>query len=260
MMADGEAVGLRLDRRATTTILTIDRPWARNALDNATAAALGRAFRAFEADDMAKVCVLTGAQGVFCAGADLKEMAGGGGYEAWATGPDGPTGPLLAKPVIAAIAGHACAGGLGLALHCDLRVADETAVFGVFSRRWGVPMSDGTSVRLPRLIGLSRALDLMLTGRAVDAREALEIGLANRLVPAGEALPEALALAARIAEFPEIAMLSDRRATYSGLDLPLGEALAAETDLAAQAKRLEAAPGAARFAAGAGRHGSLDEG
>ncbi len=243
-MNDEQTADLDVAHEGTTTILTIRRPWARNALDTTTARALGRAFRAFEADEGAKVAVLTGSDG-----AD---------YEAWATGPDGPTGPLLSKPVIAAIAGHACAGGLGLALRCDLRIVDETAVFGVFSRRWGVPMSDGTTVRLPRLIGLSRALDLMLTARPVAAAEAVDIGLANRLVPTGTALREAVALADRIAGFPEIAMLSDRAATYGGLDQPFAEALAAETRLAEAAKREEAAPGAARFAAGAGRHGEID--
>ena len=258
-MAHGdEGPGLRVEREDELTVLTIERPWARNALDIETAAALGRAFRDFERDETAKVAVLTGTEGAFCAGADLVEMAEGADYAAWATGPDGPTGPLLSKPVIAAIAGHACADGLGLALRCDLRVVDETAVFGVFPRRWGVPMSDGTTVRLPRLIGLSRALDLMLTGRPVAAREALEIGLANRLVPAGEALAAARELALAIARFPEFAMLSDRRGTYASLDLAFEEALARESETAEAAKRLEARAGAARFTEGAGRHGRFD--
>lgn len=249
----GGRILLALDGPVAT--VTINRPERRNALDRESARALRRAFDDFAADDALKVAVLTGAGGSFCAGADLKELAAGVDYEAWAGSEAGPTHPLLAKPVIAAIAGTACAGGLGLALWCDLRVCDETAVFGVFSRRWGVPMSDGTTVRLPRLIGLSRALDMLLTGRPVDAREALAIGLANRVVPAGGALGEAQAMARRIAAFPQVAMRSDRESAYRQADLPLPEAIAEEDRLAQAARRLEARAGAERFAAGAGRHG-----
>lgn len=244
-----------VERDGPVATVTINRPERRNALDRASARALRQAFDAFAADDALRVAVLTGAQGAFCAGADLKELAGGVDYEAWAGAATGPTHPLLAKPVIAAVAGTACAGGLGLALWCDLRICDESAVFGVFSRRWGVPMSDGTTVRLPRLIGLSRALDMLLTGRPVDAREALAIGLANRVVPAGEAVAEAQALARRIAAFPQIAMRSDRESAYRQAGLPLPEAIAEEDRLAQAARRLEAKAGAERFAQGAGRHG-----
>jgi enoyl-CoA hydratase len=244
-----------VERDGPVATITINRPERRNALDRASARALRQAFDAFAADEALRVAVLTGAGGAFCAGADLKELAEGVDYEAWAGSKSGPTHPLLPKPAVAAIAGTACAGGLGLALWCDLRVCDETATFGVFSRRWGVPMSDGTTVRLPRLIGLSRALDLLLTGRPVDAREALAIGLANRVVPAGEALAEAQALARRIAAFPQVAMRSDRESAYRQAGLPFAEAIAEEDRLAQAARRLEARAGAERFAGGAGRHG-----
>ncbi|MCG8695015.1 MAG: crotonase/enoyl-CoA hydratase family protein, partial [Minwuiales bacterium] len=241
------------------TVITINRPEVRNALDKESAGMLADAFRAFDADETARVAVLTGADGAFCAGADLKEMAEAADYQAWATSESGPTQPLMSKPVIAAIAGHACAGGLGLALWCDIRIADETAVFGVFSRRWGVPMSDGTTVRLPRLIGMSRALDMLITGRPIDAAEAEAIGLATRLAPAGTALDAARDLAHQIAAFPQIALWSDRRSMYAQDGLPTVDALQSETAFAAEARDREAQPGAARFAAGAGRHGSFDD-
>ncbi|MBX9701070.1 MAG: crotonase/enoyl-CoA hydratase family protein [Acetobacteraceae bacterium] len=238
-------------------LLTINRPARRNALDNAAASALARALRAADGDGTVRVTVLTGAGGAFCAGADLKALAEGEMYPPWAGDPDGPCHQVLSKPLIAAVEGHACAGGLGIALRCDLRVAAEGARFAVLSRRWGVPMSDGTTVRLPRLIGLGRALDMLLTAREVEAAEAAAIGLADRLVPRGGALEAALALAHLVAGFPQGAMRADRASAYAGLDLPLAEALQVEASISAEARRLEAIDGAGRFAAGAGRHGSL---
>src|SRR5216684_5213632 len=167
------------------TTLIINRPQAKNALDNEAARALGAAFKAFEADPAAQVAVLTGTGGAFCAGADLKELGSGTDYFPWAGSDEGPLRAPLGKPLIAAIEGHACAGGLGVALFCDIRIVDDTATFGVFSRRWGVPMSDGTTVRLPRIVGQGRALDMLLTGRAVGADEAIAIGLATRKVARG---------------------------------------------------------------------------
>ena len=237
------------------TTIVINRPQVRNALDLETTLALGRALRDFENDPVARVAVLTGAGGAFCAGADLKELATGVVYEAWA----GQTGFLsrpLAKPVIAAVAGHACAGGLGLALWCDLRVAERSASFAVLSRRWGVPMSDGTTVRLPRLIGTSRALDMLLTARSVGAEEALQMGLANRVVDDGRARAAAEELARALCDFPQIAMRSDRHSVYAQEGQGMAEALVLEERLAAAAKSQEAMAGAARFAAGAGRHGT----
>lgn len=246
---------IRVARSGPVTTITINRPQVRNALDREAATALAAALHAFERDPEAKVAVLTGAGSSFCAGADLKELAGGTDYEPWAGSAQGPLHRVLAKPVIAAVRGHACAGGLGVALWCDLRVADETASFAVLSRRWGVPMSDGTTVRLPRLIGMGRALDMLMTARSVGAHEALQMGLVNRVVADGAALGEAQALAAHIAQFPEVAMRSDRQSTYEQWDLPIAQAIARETELATDARRLEARAGAARFAAGAGRHG-----
>jgi enoyl-CoA hydratase len=249
-------MSILVTRDGPVTTVTIDRPQARNALDTASARALAQAFRAFEADAEARVAVLTGSGGTFCAGADLKELAAGVEYEAWATAEDGPTRPLIDKPVIAAVAGHACAGGLGLALWCDIRIAEPDAVFGVFSRRWGVPMSDGTTVRLPRLIGLGPALDMLITGRAVGAEEALRLGLVSRVSASGQALAEAQALAHKVAGFPQIALRSDRRSAYAQDGRPLAEALARETALSLEAKRREAQAGATRFRDGAGRHGT----
>lgn len=249
---------IHVDRDGPVTTFTIDRPHARNALDTKSAAELARAFKAFDADESAAVAVLTGAGGAFCAGADLKELADGVDYQAWATHEDGPTAPFVSKPVIAAVAGHACAGGLGLALWCDIRIAEASAVFGVFSRRWGVPMSDGTTVRLPRMIGMGPALDMMITGRPVGAEEARQLGLATRVVPDGTSLAAAQELAHQVAGFPQIAMRSDRASVYAQAGRPLAEALARETELSLQAKRQEAAGGAARFRDGAGRHGARD--
>ena len=248
-------IGSRTD--GPVTIITINRPEVKNALDQEAAAGLRDAFRDFDDAADQKAAVLTGANGAFCAGADLKEMAERTDYVAWGGDPDGPTHPMLSKPVIAAVAGHACAGGLGLALWCDLRVGDETAVFGVFSRRWGVPMSDGTTVRLPRLIGQGRALEMLLTGRPVAAQEALEWGLLNKCVPTGSAIDAALELAHHMSSFPQIAMRSDRMSAYRQAGHSVKAALTLEMELAEEAKRVEAGPGAARFAAGAGRHGRI---
>jgi enoyl-CoA hydratase len=252
-------MSIRTERRQAVTTIIIDRPERRNAVDGPTARALADAFRAFEADPAARAAVLWGAGGTFCAGADLKAMGTSTGNRLTPTG-DGPMGPtrmLLAKPVIAAVAGHAVAGGLELALWCDLRVAEETAIFGVFCRRWGVPLLDGGTVRLARFIGTSRALDLILTGRPVDAAEAERIGLANRVVPAGRAREEAEALAGLIARFPPRCVLSDRRAVYETWGLGLQAALAGEYELGkATIDSGESLEGAARFARGEGRHGA----
>ncbi len=245
-----------VERDGPVTVVTLGRPEVRNAVDRRTANELAEAFRAFSADDTARVAVLTGGGGTFCAGADLKALAAGDGNRVEPDG-DGPMGPsrmLLDKPLIAAIAGHAVAGGLELALWCDLRIVEEDAVLGVFCRRVGVPLIDGGTVRLPRLIGLSRALDLILTGRAVDASEALAIGLANRVVPPGAALSEAVALAHQLAALPQAALRADRRSAYLQHDLSLEQALAAEFN-GGRGALAEALEHARRFAAGAGRHG-----
>ncbi len=242
-------------------IVTIDRPEVRNAVDGLTAAALAEAFRGFEADPASSVAVLTGAGGVFCAGADLKAIGEGRGNrverDVELDGPMGPTRMQLSKPVIAAVEGFAVAGGLELAIWCDLRVAAADAVFGVYCRRWGVPLVDGGTVRLPRLIGHSHALDLILTGRGVSGDEALRMGLVNRSVPPGTALDAALALAAEIAALPQGCMQRDRQSSYEQFDLPLTAALANETALGlATIMSGETLAGAARFASGAGRHGA----
>jgi enoyl-CoA hydratase len=248
---------VRVERAGPVTTVILDRPDVKNAVDRPTAEALADAFRAFDADADARVGVLWGDHGAFCAGADLKAVAGGHGNRVAADG-DGPMGPsrmVLGKPVIAAIAGHAVAGGLELALWCDLRIVEDDAVLGVFCRRWGVPLIDGGTIRLPRLIGLGRALDLILTGRAVDAAEALAIGLASRVVPRGTARAAAEALAAELALLPQAALRGDRLSAYEQHDLPLDAALDNELrhGLAALA---EGVSGAARFAGGAGRHGA----
>lgn len=248
---------LLVENDGPVTIITINRPDVRNAIDNETAAELTNALRAFDSAPDQAVAVLTGAGGHFCAGADLKELAAGREYKPWAGDPDGPCHDLLSKPVIAAVAGYACAGGLGIALRCDLRVAEEGATFAVLSRRWGVPMSDGTTVRLPRLIGAGRALDMLLTARKVSGAEAVAIGLADRLVPTGQALSAAVALAQEIAAFPQIAMRSDRMSAIRQWNLSEKEALALETNLSVEARQKEARGGAGRFASGAGRHGAI---
>jgi len=244
---------------AVTTII-INRPEVKNALDVQATQLLGEAFDGFARDASSSVAVLWGAGGAFCAGADLKQLAAGVAYEPWAGSAQGPLRRPLAKPVIAAVAGHACAGGLGLALWCDLRVAEVGARFAVLSRRWGVPMSDGTTVRLPRLIGMSRALDMLLTARTVDATQAERIGLVNRVVPDGQARQAAEALAHQIAAFPQIAMLSDRASLYEQDGRPLDAAILREAELSARARQMEAPQGAQRFAAGAGRHGAMTTG
>jgi enoyl-CoA hydratase len=239
-------------------IVTINRPQARNAVDGPTADALAEAFRRFEADEALEAAVLTGAAGAFCAGADLKAVAAGHGNRARAEGdaPLGCTRMLLSKPVIAAVEGYAVAGGLELALWCDLRVAARDAVFGVFCRRFGVPLVDGGTVRLPRLIGMSRALDMILTGRAVDGDEALAIGLANRLVEPGQTRSAAIELARQIIGFPRGAMRGDRLSAYEqwGLDLPAALANEFEHGIAV-IRSGETREGAARFAEGEGRGG-----
>ncbi len=250
-------MSVRVERDGPVTTVILDRPAARNAIDRAAAESLSAAFRAFGADDDARVAVLWGDHGTFCAGADLKAISSGEPNRVAPDG-DGPLGPTrmtLDKPVIAAVAGHAVAGGLELALWCDLRVVEETAVFGVFCRRWGVPLIDGGTVRLPRVVGLGRALDMILTGRAVDAREALSMGLASRVVPAGEARVEAEKLAREIARLPQTCMRSDRRSAYECLSLDLEAALLREHAHGLSALAAETVEGASRFAAGAGRHG-----
>jgi len=253
-------MSIRLERSGVVATIVMDRPEARNAVDGPTARALADAFREFERDDALRVAVLWGAGNVFCAGADLKALGTERGLRVAADG-DGPMGPSrleFTKPTIAAVEGHAVAGGLELTLMCDLRVAGETAVFGVFCRRWGVPLIDGGTVRLPRLIGLSRALDMILTGRPVDAREALSFGLANRVVPAGQARAEAEALARAIADFPPRCVRSDRRSAWEGIALPLPAAMANEFALGKATRDSgESLEGARRFASGAGRHGQF---
>ncbi len=251
---------VRVERAGAVTTVTIERPDARNAVDRDTAAALHEAFTAFAADEAAHVAVLTGAGGHFCAGADLKAIAEGRPNRIAPDGPGpmGPTRMLLDKPVIAAVEGYAVAGGLELALWCDLRVVAESAVFGVFCRRWGVPLVDGGTLRLPRLVGMSRALDMILTGRAVNAGEASAMGLANRVVPDGEALAAAQTLAADIARFPQTCLRGDRRSCHEqdGMDLPA----ALQNELRHGMGALEeAASGAGRFRGGAGRGGSFDD-
>ena len=254
---------VRTDTSGPVFVVTIDRHDARNAVDGPTAAALVGAFTHFDGDDALAVAVLTGAGGTFCAGADLKSLGTDRGNRASAHG-DGPMGPtrmVLTKPVIAAVEGYAVAGGLELALWCDLRVAARDAVFGVFCRRWGVPLIDGGTVRLPRLVGQSHALDLILTGRGVSGEEALRMGLANRLVEPGEALPAALALAHDLARFPQVCMRNDRLSAIGQWGLSPEDALAAEFRYGgAVIESGETATGAARFAGGRGRHGRFERG
>jgi enoyl-CoA hydratase len=250
------SMSIRVERDGPVTTVIIDRPEARNACTVAMVRALHDAFMVFETDLEAKVAVLTGADGAFCAGADLREMASGAALGfCWAGEDQGVTRRLLSKPVIAAVSGHAVAAGLALAVWCDLRVADVTAVFGVFCRRYGGPMPNGCTVRLPRLIGQSRALDMMLTGRAVDANEAYAIGLANRLVPAGMARREAERLAHELAALPQVAMLSDRASLISQWDWPEDEAIRREIAGSTAAFAEGFQTGAGRFVAGVGRHG-----
>ncbi len=253
-------MSVRVEKSGPVTTVILQRPEVRNAVDGPTAEALAEAFRAFDADVDARVGVLWGAEGTFCAGADLKAVAEGR-LPRLAPEGDGPMGPsrlVLGKPVIAALSGHAVAGGLELALWCDLRVAEEDAVLGVFCRRWGVPLIDGGTVRLPRLIGLSRALDLILTGRPVRADEALAMGLVNRVVPRGGAREAAEALARELAAFPQACLRADRASAYAQDGLALPEALRQEFLRGMGVLQEEAVPGARRFADGAGRHGRFD--
>ena len=243
---------LRYERVGAAAVLTIDRPERRNAIDAAAAEAFRQGLQDFEADDGARVLVLTGAGGqAFCAGADLKAM------DLDVDHPDGPMGPTRltpAKPAIAAVDGWCLAGGVELALWCDLRIATPGSIFGLFERRWGVPLVDGGTQRLPRVLGIGRALELILTGRPVEASEAQRIGLVNEVVEPGRHLERALELAERIAAFPQETMLADRRAAIEGFGLPLAEGIALEHKLGRETLHV-AAQGAARFASGEGRHG-----
>jgi enoyl-CoA hydratase len=254
---------VRVDVRGSVVVVTIDRPDARNAVDGPTAEALVRAFSDFDADDSQLVAILTGAGGTFCAGADLKAIASdperANRFDPGGDGPMGPTRMGLGKPVIAAVEGYAVAGGLELALWCDLRVASESAVFGVFNRRWGVPLVDGGTMRLPRIVGMGRALDMILTGRPVPGPEAFEMGLANRIVEAGHALDEAVGMAEQIASFPQLCMRSDRWSSLEQWELSLEAALSNEFRRGVEVLSSgESTEGAARFARGEGRHGSFE--
>ena len=255
-------MAIMTERQDAVTTIILDRPDRRNAIDPPTAQALRAAFRAFERDRAARVAVLWGAHGTFCAGADLKALAtrGRNAWPRYDEGPMGPTRMRLTKPVIAAVAGYAVAGGFELALWCDLRVVEEDAVMGVFNRRLGIPLIDGGTVRLPALVGLGRALDMMLTGRPIDAQEAERFGLANRVVPRGRARKEAEKLARAIAEFPPHCVRSDRRSAYESVGRNLDSALRREFVLGlATLKTGESMEGARRFASGAGRHGRFAE-
>ena len=252
-------MSVRVDQAGAVTTVILDCPERRNAVDPATAQALREAFDGFEADDRAQVAVLTGAGEHFCAGFDLHAVAGAlGHHDPLGEGAMGPTRRLLDKPVIAAVEGYAVAGGLELALWCDLRVASETAVFGVFCRRWGVPLIDGGTVRLPRIVGQGRALDMILTGRPVAADEALSFGLANRVVAAGTARAEAERLAAEIARFPALCLRTDRASALTQWDQDLRHALQNEAIAGAEPLAHGAREGAARFAGGLGRGGDFD--
>lgn len=252
---------VRVEKNGPVTTVILSRPEVRNAVDRETAEALAQAFREFDEDEDARAGVLYGEGGTFCAGADLKAIATGkhNRTEARGDGPMGPSRMLLSKPVIAAISGYAVAGGMELALWCDLRVMEDDAVVGVFCRRWGIPLIDGGTIRLPRLIGLSRALDLILTGRAVRAAEALSIGLANRVVAKGTAREAAESLARELAEFPQVCLRGDRLSAYEQFDLRFDEALLNEFNHGLAALKEETTAGATRFATGEGRHGSFEK-
>lgn len=256
--------GVLTERRGPVTVVTIDRPEVRNAVDGPTAEELAKAFRSFEQDGSQLVAVLTGSAGTFCAGADLKAMANdparANRIDPSGDAPMGPTRMILDKPVVAAIEGHAVAGGMELLLWCDLRVAARDATFGFYDRRWGVPLIDGGTVRLPRLIGQSRALDMILTGRPVDGVEAHEMGLVDRLCEPGRALDEAVALAQDIARFPQAVMRADRRSVFAQWGLTLEEAMAQEFTWGIEAASTgETQTGAERFASGKGRHGDFTD-
>ncbi|MFH1242993.1 MAG: crotonase/enoyl-CoA hydratase family protein [Pseudomonadota bacterium] len=253
---------IETEKDGPVTTITINRPGVRNAVDRPTAEELAEAFRRFEVDEEARVAVLTGAGGCFCAGADLKGFADGRAnrLEEEGDGPMGPTRMWLDKPVIAAVAGYAVAGGLELALWCDMRVVERDAIFGVFCRRWGVPLIDGGTIRLSRLIGQSHALDMILTGRPVGAEEAYRMGLANRVVDPGTSLADAQGLAEQISRFPQRCMLSDRRSAYEQWELSFQAALRNEFRLGRNTILSgETLEGASRFAKGAGRHGIFDQ-
>lgn len=255
-------MSVKVEKEGSVWTVIMDRPEARNAVNHKIALTLRDAFRSFDADDSAKVAVLYGEGGNFCAGYDLKEASQGDldkDYEPEGMGPMGPSRLLLSKPVIAAVEGYAVAGGLELAIWCDMRVVAENAIFGVFCRRWGVPLVDGGTVRLPRLIGQSRALDMILTGRPVGAQEALAFGLANRVVPPGKTREEAEALAREIARYPEVCMRTDRASALRQWDLDLEEALKNEGREGRAPLLTETQTGAARFASGKGRGGSFRE-
>jgi enoyl-CoA hydratase len=253
-------VSVLVETDGPVLVVTIDRPHARNAVDPATATALVEAFTSFDDDDALAVAVLTGSNGAFCAGADLKAAAAGDpdfALDPAGPGPLGPSRMLLSKPLIAAVEGHAVAGGLELALWCDLRVAARDAVFGVYCRRWGVPLMDGGTVRLPRIVGQGRALDMILTGRGVGAEEALAWGLADRVVEPGEARAAAVALAHQLAALPQACLRSDRLSAYEQWEHPLPVALRDEGRRGVEVILTgETQAGATRFAGGAGRHGA----
>lgn len=253
-------MSVRVEKNGRVTTVILNRPEVRNAVDGPTAQALADAFRAFEADESAWVAVFVGSNGTFCSGADLKALADESRRNRLAVTGDGPMGVsrlVLSKPVIAAVSGYAVAGGLELALWCDLRVMEEDAILGVFCRRWGVPLIDGGTVRLPRLIGMSRALDMILTGRPITAQEALQFGLANRVVPTGTGRQAAEALAAELCQFPQLCLRLDRQSVYNQWGLVETAAMEQEFAGGMQALQVEGYAGAARFAAGAGRHGEL---
>ena len=254
---------VRTEKKGPVTTVILSRPEVRNAVDRSTARVLADAFRLFEKDKEAKVAVFFGEHGTFCAGADLKAIASRDRSSRLPNqfkgdGPMGPTRMVLSKPVIAAIAGYAVAGGLELALWCDLRVMEEDAILGVFCRRWGVPLIDGGTVRLPRLIGLSRALDLIITGRPVHAKEALAMGLVNRLVPKEKSRESAEKLALEISSFPQACLNTDRLSAYTQWDLSLKEAMRNEFQKGFSMVEAEGRAGAARFAKGAGRGGKFE--
>jgi len=252
-------MSVRVEHHGPVVTVILDRPDRRNAVDFETSLALRRAFTEFESDDRAQVAVLTGAGEHFCAGFDLKAFAEQGAeYDPLGEGPMGPTRRELSKPVIAAIEGYAVAGGMELALWCDLRVVAESATFGVFCRRWGVPLIDGGTARLPRIVGLGRALDLILTGRPVGAGEALSIGLANRVVADGEARAAAEALALEIARFPQLCLRTDRASAYAAWDGDMVQVLRAEAISGEAPVQEGAREGASRFASGRGRSGDFD--
>lgn len=254
---------IQVKKQERITTILINRPHAKNAVDGITAQELAKAFEDFDKDDESDVAILGGVGGTFCSGADLKAISGDGiqnPISETGIAPMGPSRTILSKPVIAAVSGYAVAGGMELALWCDLRVMEETAVMGIFCRRWGVPLIDGGTIRLPRLIGMSRAMDLILTGRPVDAKEAIQIGLANRVVAEGQALEEATKLAKQLVAFPQNCLRNDRLSVYQQWDKDLSTALLNEFKLGRETiNSLETVIGATRFAKGAGRHGKFDE-